>query len=216
MKLFLDFLPIILFFGTYQFTKFNKEWAAAFATQQLGFAVAGGVVGTEEAPVMLATVVVVLATCVQVAWLKVLRRKIDLMLWVSLVLVVLLGGATVWFHDAMFIKWKPSIAFWIMGVVFWVSRRFFGKNILRLTLGEELHLPEPVWQRLHLAWIAFFVLMGFVNIWVAYSFSTDAWANFHTFGTYALMAVFVVWQAFYLGPHLKEEETPTSSREPSA
>jgi len=216
MKLFLDFLPIILFFGTYQFTKFNKEWAAAFATQHLGFAVAGGVVGTEEAPVMLATVVVVLATCVQVAWLKSQRRKIDLMLWISLVLVVLLGGATVWFHDAMFIKWKPSIAFWIMGGVFWVSRTFFGKNILRLTLGEELHLPDSVWQRLHFAWIAFFALMGLVNVWVAYSFSTDVWSNFHTFGTYALMAAFVVWQAFYLGPHLKDEERPPASKEPSA
>jgi intracellular septation protein len=215
MKLFLDFLPIVLFFGTYQFAKFNKEWAAAFATQHLGFAVAGGIVGIDEAPVLLATVVVVLATCVQVIWLKALRRKIDLMLWISLVLVVLLGAATVYFHDPMFIKWKPSIAFWIMGLVFWVSRSFFGKNILRMTLGEELHLPESVWQRLHFAWIAFFGLMGLVNIWVAYSFSTDVWANFHTFGTYALMAAFVVWQAFYLGPHLHDEEKQPASKEPA-
>ena len=111
MKLFLDFLPIILFFGTYQFTKLNKEWAANFATQYLGFAVAGGVVGAEEAPVMLATVVVVIATLVQVAWLKATRRRVDLMLWISLVLVVVLGGATVWFHDAMFIKWKAQHRF---------------------------------------------------------------------------------------------------------
>jgi intracellular septation protein len=208
MKLFLDFLPIILFFGTYQFTKFNKDWAAAFATQHLGFAVAGGVVGAEEAPVMLATVVVVFATLVQVVWLKAARRKIDLMLWISLVLVVLLGGATVWFHDPMFIKWKPSIAFWIMGLVFWASRTFFHKNILRMTLGEELHLPDAVWQRLHFGWIAFFALMGLLNLWVAYAFSTDVWANFHTFGTYALMGAFIVWQAFYLSPYLKEDEQP--------
>ena len=208
MKLFLDFLPIVLFFGTYQFAKFNKEWAAQFATQHLGFVVAGGLVGADEAPVMLATVVVVAATLVQVAWLKATRRRVDLMLWISLVLVVALGGATVWFHDAMFIKWKPTIAFWTMGLVFWVSRSFFGKNILRLTLGAELQLPEAVWARLHLGWIAFFLLMGLLNLWVAYSLSTDAWANFHTFGTYALMAVFVLAQAFYLGPHLKDDAAP--------
>ena len=216
MKLFFDFLPIVLFFGTYQLAKLDKEWAANYATQHLGFAVAGGMVGAEEAPVMLATVVVVLATLVQVIYMKAKHRRIDLMLWISLVLVVLLGGATVWFHDPMFIKWKPSIAFWVMGLVFWVSRAFFNKNILRLTLGEELHLPDAVWQRLHFGWIAFFALMGLINLWVAYAFSTDVWANFHTFGTYALMAVFVVWQAIYLSPHLKEESTPAANDAPHA
>jgi intracellular septation protein len=206
MKLFLDFLPIILFFGTYQFTKFHKDWAAAFATQHLGFAVAGGVVGAEEAPMLLATVIVIVATCVQVAVMKARGRKIDLMLWISLVLVILLGGATVWFHDPDFIKWKPTFAFWIMALVFWASRRFFGRNLLRQTMGDELHLPEPVWARLHLAWIAFFFAMGVINLWIARSFSENAWANFHTFGTYALMGVFVVWQAFYLSPHLKDGE----------
>jgi intracellular septation protein len=205
MKLFLDFLPLLLFFGTYQFGKFNKDWAAAFATQHLGFAVSGGIVGAEEAPVMLATVVVILATAAQVAWMKWHKRKIDLMLWISLTLVIILGSATVWLHDAMFIKWKPSIAFWVMATIFWVSERFFHRNLLRNTMGSEIHLPDLVWRRLLGGWIGFFVLMGALNLWVAYAFSTDAWANFHTFGTYALMAVFIVSQALYIGRHMPDE-----------
>jgi intracellular septation protein len=207
MKLLFDFLPIVLFFGTYQFAKFNKEWAATFATQQLGFAVAGGIVGVDEAPVLLATVVVIFATAAQVAWLKWQGRRIDLMLWVSLVLVVALGGATVWFHDAMFIKWKPSIAFWVMAAAFWITNRFFAQNLLRSAMGTGMTLPDAVWGRLLAAWIGFFTLMGLINLWVAYGFSTDAWANFHTFGTYGLMGVFVVGQAVYLGKHMPDESS---------
>ena len=93
MKILLDFLPILLFFGTFKYTETHAQWAADFATQHFGFLVAGGTVGTTEAPVMLATLVVIVATVVQVLWLKLSRRKVDTMLWVSLTLVVVLGGS---------------------------------------------------------------------------------------------------------------------------
>jgi intracellular septation protein len=70
---------------------------------------------------MLATVVVIGATLAQVAWLKARRRKVDLMLWVSLVLVVVLGGATIYFRSETFIKWKPSVLYWAMGLALWLS-----------------------------------------------------------------------------------------------
>ncbi len=88
MKILFDFLPIILFFATFKYAEGHKEWAAAFASSQLGFLVSGGVVGPEEAPVLLATVVVIVASLAQVAWLKSRGKKVDTMLWVSLVLVV--------------------------------------------------------------------------------------------------------------------------------
>jgi len=214
MKILFDFLPIVLFFGAFKYAEGHKEWAASFATQQFGFLVAGGVVGQTEAPVLLATVVVIVASLAQVAWLKLRGRKVDTMLWVSLVLVVVLGGATIYFHSDTFIKWKPSVLYWVMGLSFWLGPLLFRKNILRLLLGEQLQLPDKVWQRLNFAWVAFFAVMGVLNLWVAYRFSTDAWVNFKLFGGIGLMLVFTVAQGLYLSQYLKEP--PAAAAKPPA
>ncbi len=205
MKILLDFLPILLFFVTFKYAEAHKAWAAAFATEHLGFIVSGGIVGEEEAAVLLATVVVILATVVQVALLKARGRKVDLMLWVSLVLVVVLGTLTVWLHSDTFIKWKPTLLYWAMGLALLLGQLVFGRNLLRLLMGEQLKLPDPVWQRLNIAWIAFFASMGALNLWIAYRFSTDAWVNFKLFGTLGLMLVFTIAQGLYLSRWLEDE-----------
>jgi len=128
MKLFLDFLPLILFFGVFQYADKNKAWAADLATHAFGFMVSGGIVGAQEAPVLLATVVMSIITLLQVLVLKLMRRPVHLMLWITLALVIVLGGATIWFHDPMIIKWKPTIAYWSLGLSFWVSRMAFGRG----------------------------------------------------------------------------------------
>ncbi|WP_298833176.1 septation protein A [uncultured Piscinibacter sp.] len=212
MKLLFDFLPIILFFGTFKVTEGRKDWAAQFASDHLGFMVSGGVVGPNEAPVLLATVVVIAATLAQVAWIVARGRKVDTMLWVSLALVTVFGGATIWFHNETFIKWKPSVLYWVMGLTFWLSQLIFRKNLLRALIGEQLLLPAGVWQRLNFMWIAFFAFMGLLNIYVAYSFSTDTWVNFKLFGGIGLMLVFTVAQGFYISRHVAPDteggETP--------
>jgi intracellular septation protein len=210
MKLLLDFLPIILFFAAFRYAESDPAAAASFATEHLGFAVSGGVVDPSVAPVMLATVVVIAATLAQVAWLAIRRRKIDMMLWVSLALVVVFGGATIWFHNETFIKWKPSVLYWVMGAAFWISS-LMGKNLLRLLLGEQLALPELVWQRLNVAWVGFFGVMGLLNIWVAYTFSTEAWVTFKLFGGVGLMLLFTLAQGLYLSRHVKEEPVDTQA-----
>ena len=214
MKILLDFLPIILFFGTFKYAEGHADWAARFATDHFGFMVSGGVVGIEEAPVLLATVVVIVATTLQIVYLLARRQKIDLMLWITFVLVVVLGGATIWFHNATFIKWKPSVLYWAMGLSFWISQTIFRKNLLQTLIGEQLELPVKVWQRLNFAWIAFFGLMGLLNLYVAYSFSTSTWASFKAFGATGLMIAFMVGQGFYLSRHLKPEPAspPASDR----
>ncbi|MDE2397102.1 MAG: septation protein A [Burkholderiales bacterium] len=215
MKLLFDFLPIFLFFATFKFAEGSKEWAAEFATRFFGFLVSGGVVGAAEAPVMLATVVVIAATLAQVVILKAMRRRVDTMLWVSLVLVAGLGGMTIWFHNETFIKWKPSVLYWTMGTALWASPLLFGKNLLKVLLGEQLQLPARVWHRLNFAWVAFFAGMGLLNLWVAYSFSTDAWVNFKLFGGLGLMLVFTIAQGLYLGRYLEEpapEAPPPETR----
>ena len=202
MKLLFDFLPILLFFATFKYAEGHKEWAAAFATEHLGFMVAGGQVGTIEAPVLLATVIVILASLAQVAWLKARGKKVDLMLWISLALVVVLGGLTVWLHSETFIKWKPTGLYWAMGLSFLVSQFAIRRNLLKLLLGEQLQLPELVWARLGLAWVGFFALMGVLNLWVAFNFTTATWVNFKLFGGIGLMLLFTLAQGWYISRHL--------------
>jgi intracellular septation protein len=208
MKLFFDFLPIILFFGVFKVADMNAEAAARYATEHLGFAVSGGVVGIDEAPVLLATVVVMAATLVQIGILLLMRRKVDTMLWVTFGLITVLGGATIWFHDPTFIKWKPSALDWAMALALWLSQAVFGKNLLQVLVGGQLELPKAVWQRLNLAWIAFFTLMGVLNLYVAYNYSTSTWATFKVFGLTGLMLAFMVAQGFYISRFMKDDEEP--------
>jgi intracellular septation protein len=174
--------------------------------------VSGGVVGPKEAPVLLATVVVIVATLAQVLYLKLRGRKVDTMLWVSLVLVTLLGGATIWFHNENFIKWKPTVLYWVMGSAFLLGPVVARKNVLKLLLGEQLQLPEPVWQRLNLAWVGFFAFMGVLNLYVAFNFETTTWVNFKLFGGMGLMLVFTVAQGLYISPHLQHPASDEATR----
>lgn len=205
MKILFDFLPLILFFGTFKYAERHADAAAAFANERFGFLVSGGSIGPGEAPVLLATVVVILATTAQILFLLASRRKIDLMLWVTFGLVTVLGGATIWFHNPTFIKWKPSVLYWAMGLAFWISQTFFRRNILQGLIGGELRLPASVWQRLNFAWIGFFAAMGLLNLYVAYGYSTSTWATFKVFGTTGLMIAFTLAQGVYMARHLKPD-----------
>ena len=211
MKLLLDFLPLVLFFGSFKYAEAHKDWAAAFATDHFGSVVSGGVVGIDEAPVLLATVVVIVATLLQIGLMFARGKKVDLMLWITFVLVVVLGGATIWFHNPTFIKWKPSVLYWAMGLTFWVSQTLFRKNLLQSLIGDQLELPASVWQRLNFAWIGFFGLMGLLNLYVAYSYSTSTWATFKAFGATGLMLAFMLAQGLYLSRHIKPEPDGTTA-----
>lgn len=211
MKIFLDFLPLLLFFVVGKYADSNADWAARFATDHFGFMVSGGVVGTEEASALLATIVVIIATGVQITWLLARRKKVDMMLWVTFALVVALGGATIWFHNATFIKWKPSVLYWAMGLAFWISQAIFRKNLLQTLIGGQLDLPASIWQRLNFVWIAFFGLLGLLNLYVAYSFPTSTWFTFKAFGVTGLMLVFMLAQGFYISKHLPPETEPAKA-----
>ena len=208
MKILFDFLPIMLFFGMFKYAEGHKEWAAATATEWLGFMVAGGVVGQAEAPVLLATVVVILATFSQIAWLRLKGRKVDTMLWVSLGLVTVLGGATIYFHSESFIKWKPTVLYWVMGAALLIGQLVFRKNGIKSLMGAQMTLPEATWRVVNFSWVGFFTVMGFLNLWVAFNFDTATWVNFKLFGGLGLMLVFVLAQAVYLNKHLKTGAAP--------
>ncbi|NDY90763.1 septation protein A [Ideonella livida] len=215
MKLLLDFLPLILFFGTFKYAESHKDWAAGFASEHFGALVSGGVVGPDEAPVLLSTLVVIVATLAQVLILKLRGRKVDLMLWISLVMVVGLGGLTIWLHDETFIKWKPTGLYLAFSVVLAVSERFFRRNLIRTLLGDQLPLPAAAWRRINAAWVLFFAVIAVLNIAVAYSVDTATWVNFKVFGITGLMAVFMVGLGVYIHRVLPPEtpEAPRSTEE---
>ena len=207
MKILFDFLPIALFFGMFKYAEANKDWAAGAATDWLGFMVSGGIVGPAEAQMLLATVVVIVATLTQIIWLKLRGRKVDLMLWVSLGLVTALGSATIYFHSESFIKWKPTVLYWVMGASLLVGQLVFGKNGVKSLMGGQMSLPDPVWRRVNFSWVGFFAVMGVINLWVAFNFSTGTWVNFKLFGSMGLMLLFILAQAFFLNKHLKTDTT---------
>ena len=206
MKLLLDFLPLLLFFGTFKYADGHKDAAAAFATQHFGGFVSTGVVSPLQAPVLLATIVVILATLVQVAAVKLSGKKIDRLLWITLGIVVVLGGATVWLNDETFIKWKPTVYNWVLAAVMLVTQFVFRKDPLKAVMGTQLKLPEAVWGKLSLAYALFFIVVGALNLWVAFSFPTETWVNFKVFVLTGLMIAFVVVQAFWLAKYIQDDE----------
>ena len=208
MKILFDFLPIALFFGMFKYADGHKDWAASTATDWLGFMVSGGVVGPAEAPVLLATVVVIVATLAQILWIKARGRKVDTMLWISLALVTLLGSATIYFHSESFIKWKPTVLYWVMGASLLIGQLVFKKNGIKSLMGAQMSLPDAIWRKVNFSWVVFFALMGVINLWVAFNFSTSAWVNFKLFGGMGLMLVFVVVQAVFLNKHIQPDTTP--------
>ena len=126
------------------------------------------------------------------------------MLWVTFGVIVVFGGATLLLRDETFIKWKPTVLYWLFGATLAVAGLAFKKNLIRSMMEKQMVLPDFVWRRLLASWIAFFIFMGAVNLFVAYNFSTDAWVNFKLFGGLGLMLLFVFLQALLLARHVED------------
>jgi intracellular septation protein len=155
--------------------------------------------------IYVATAVAIGATFAQIGWLWTRHRKVDKMLWVSLVVITVFGGATLLFKDDTFIKWKPTVLYWLFGVVLLVAFLAFKKNLVRSMMEHQVSLPDEIWARLLMSWIGFFALMGVLNLYVAYNFSLDAWVNFKMFGGIGLMLAFVLLQAVMLAKHVQDK-----------
>lgn len=178
MKAAFEFLVIILFFITYALTK----------------------------NIILATEVAIGCGLCQAAWCLIRHRKLQPMQTVSLLLVVILGGATIYLKNPHFIMWKPTLLFWVMAAGL-ITARLMGKSLLKTAMGKEITLPEAVWDKLTYAWTLFLAFMGILNLWVAYRFSQDQWVSYKLFGTTTLFILFVVIQTLYISRYLKKDET---------
>ena len=177
MKLLVDFFPIILFFVAFKF-----------------------------AGIYVATGVAIAATVVQIAWLRHSHGKVEPMQWVSLAVIVLFGGATIALQNETFIKWKPTVLYWLMAGTLMAGQLVFRKNLLKSLMGSQMELPDAAWRATNWSWIVFLAAMGAVNLWVAFNFDTNTWVNFKLFGGLGLMALFVIGQAVYLARYLKADQ----------
>jgi intracellular septation protein len=173
-KLLFDLFPIILFFVAFKF-----------------------------ADIYTATAVAIGATIAQILWLKLRGRHVEVMQWISLGVIVVFGGLTLMLHDEAFIKWKPTILYWLFAGGLLIAR-LTGRNLMKTFMGGQMTLPDPVWERVNRMWIVYFVVMGALNLWVAYSWSTDIWVNFKLFGTLGMTLLFVLLQGVYLSRFLKD------------
>lgn len=183
MKFLYDFFPILLFFIAY---KIYGIYAATIVAMAASFIQVGGF------------------------WLK--HRRFENMHLITLGLIIVLGGATLWLQDERFIKWKPTLVNWMFAIAF-LGSQFIGKKpLVERMMGAAVQLPNEIWGRLNLIWIIFFTLMGLANLYVVYNYDTDTWVNFKLFGMMGLTFAFVIGQAFYLARYMQpEEETEEES-----
>ena len=202
MKLLFDLFPVILFFVAFKYSEKNPELAASWVGPLLGSAA----VDIKQAPILLATVVVIAATVAQIIWVRLRHGKVDKMLWISLVLVVVFGGMTLIFQNENFIKWKPTILYWVFAASMGFAALVMKKNAIQSMLGEQLTLPDTVWRKLNLSWISFFIFMGILNLVVAFNFTTDTWVNFKLFGGMGLLLLFALGQGLLLSKYVEEDK----------
>jgi len=183
MQLLFDLLPVVLFFVAYKL-----------------------------ADIYVATAVLIVGVLAQtlISWLR--HRKVSPMLLTSAVLVLVFGGLTLLVHDATFIKWKPTIVNWLFATAFFASQFLKGPTIVQRLMGEQMKLePASLWARLNAMWIAFFVVVGALNLYVAFNFSESTWVNFKLFGLMGLTILFALAQGFWLA-RKSEQPQPGPAR----
>jgi intracellular septation protein len=211
MKFLFDLFPVILFFVVYKFADGHQDAAHALAVQYMGGLISGGNVTPEQAPIMLASLVGIVATILQILYLLARGRKVDGMLWMSLGVIVVTGGATIYFHDESFIKWKPTILYWAFALALFVAQVAFRNNLMRKVMEAQIKLPDAVWARVGYAWMVFFAAIGVLNLvmaFVVFKGNTGAWVNFKLFGITGIFFAFIVAQTLMLSKYIDEHEQP--------
>lgn len=178
MKFLFDLFPIILFFVAFKL-----------------------------ADIYIATGVAIAATILQISWVKYRHGRVEGMLIASGVIIVIFGGATLLLHDETFIKWKPTILYWLFALVLLTARIFFRKNLIRSMMEKQVSMPDNIWHNLNTAWAVFFLLLGGLNLYVAFNFTTDTWVNFKLFGTMILMFGFIIGQSLMIGKHIVTKDS---------
>ena len=191
MKQLAEFIPIALFFIVYQL-KGEQVTVAGWEYTFDG--------------IFSATAVLMVATALQVAVTYAITREFEKRLLWLLLAVVVFGGATLLFRNQMFIQWKPTIFNWALALAFGASQFIGDKNLMERTLGSQIHLPKPVWNKLNLLWVSNFAVVGGLNLVVAYGFSEETWVSYKLYSAIGFTLLLTILTALLISPHLKEEQ----------
>ena len=178
MKFLFDLFPVILFVAAYMWTD----------------------------SVYVATAVIIPASVAQLAYVWFRHRRVERMLLVSTVLILILGGLTLFLQDERFIKWKPTVLYWLFAAVLALSPVVAKKNIVRLMMEKGFTAPDRIWRALNIAWALFFVFMGVLNLYIAQNFSLAFWVQFKLWGLTGLMFAFIAAQIAVLYKYVDEPE----------
>jgi len=206
MKFLFDLIPVLVFFAVYKWGDGHADSAQALVNQYLGNMISGGTVTPEHAPIMLATAAIIAAALLQVSYQLIRHKKVDTMLWITVLVIVAFGGMTIYFNNDNFIKWKPTILYWCFGGALIFSQLFLKKNAIRAAMEAQIKLPDQVWSRLNLSWTLFFLGMGVLNLFVAFVLFKDnngAWVNFKLLSL-GISFVFILGQSVFLAKYLEE------------
>ena len=212
MKQLFDFFPILLFFIIYKFFLDLPDELILSINNIFPFM--NMQPGESKHAIYLATLTAILATIVQVMLTVAMTKRVEKMHIITLVLLLVFGGATLYFKDPLFIKWKPTAINWLFAAVFFGSQFIGKKPLVQRMMGHALEIDDPqVWKKLNLAWIGFFIFSGVANLIVAFNFSEDIWVDFKLFGLMGFTLIFVIGQSFYLARYLPQEGTESSNKE---
>ena len=203
MKFLFDFFPVLLFFAAY---KGYALLPAPVVDAVNGVLPLGLRAGEAQDAMFFATLVAILAAFVQVGvhWLR--THRLETMHLVSLGLIAVFGGLTLFLHDPVFFKWKPTLLNWLFGVVI-IGSQFVGqRTIMERLMSHAITVPAAAWRNVNMAWGLFFLAMGALNLHVAYGYSEETWVNFKLFGLTGLTFAFVILQSFYLARFMPDED----------
>lgn len=154
-----------------------------------------------------ATAVAMAAALLQIVWLKLRQKVIETTHWINLGVIVVFGSATLFFQNDAFIKWKPTVLYWLFAAVLLVSQILLKRNLMQKLMGAQLVLPSHAWTKLNYSWALFFILSGTINLFVAFSgyFTESQWVSFKVFGSLVLLVIFIIIQSLWLGKYMKDQ-----------
>jgi intracellular septation protein len=182
MKFLFDFFPIVLFFIIFKFFGIYAATGTAMLTSAL-----------------------------QVLYIKYKYHTVEKMHILNLAIIIVLGGATLVFHDPLFIKWKPTGIYWITSLVFLGYSILNKKTPIQNMMEKDIQLPINIWKKINNLWILFFFFMGLANIYVAYNYSTQTWVNFKLFGGLGFTIFFILGQGLYISQFISKNNIKSAS-----
>jgi intracellular septation protein len=207
MKFVSDFFSLLLFFVIYLLGAQFPEQAQRYAGMLLGGLTRGGSIPPEQASILLAIAVAIIAFTIQIAFLLARRKKVSVVQWLSFGILLIFGGASIYFHSDTFIKWKVTVLYWLFATALIVGVLAFKKNLIRSLMEPGgIELPDAMWNLMNRAWIAFFVFVGVLNLYIAFTFSRTTWVTFKSFGLTALTIVFALGQGLLISRYLDRIE----------